>query len=305
MLCIVAAFAVATGSASAAVSSGGYTFYTTADLCKLTVAPKTASQLVGTQQAFTATVTSTNPAPPQLQSVDASFGDTYDACVYGEIDELEGVTVAFKVTSGPNTGLTGEGALNASGVASFSFTSQLTGTDVVEASLELPDICYPIYNGEKADGPLPAACEGFFNEQPIAEALCQGPQAGAVVLECLTAKLTDTGQVTWSAPQVVAEADPSLAITKFKRCVSRVFKIAPSYSSGSIKSSTLFVDGKKKQTHSGAEAFQLSARSYKAGKHNFEVVTVFSNGKAASKFGSFTRCAAKVTVKRVTPQFTG
>ena len=66
--------------------------------------------------------------------------------------------------------------------------------------------------------------------------------------ECPTVTLSDTGQVTWSAAAVVAaqSADPSLSVARFKRCVSGAFKIAPSYSGGVIKSSTLFVDGRKK-----------------------------------------------------------
>ena len=53
----------------------------------------------------------------------------------------------FKVVSGPNAGRTQDVALSADGVANFTFTSAVGGTDVVEASLTLPDICYSVYNG--------------------------------------------------------------------------------------------------------------------------------------------------------------
>jgi hypothetical protein len=311
LLTLIAALLVATGtagSAAAATQVGNYTVYTTNELCKLTVTPKDAAAEVGTQQTFTATVTAIGPPVIQAGSVDAGYYDTLSACAYKQIDALEGVTVAFKVTSGPNAGKTEEVPLNDEGVAKFTFTSAAAGTDVVEADLTLPDICFSQYTGvQEAD--VPAACANFFPERPTVDAVSQCPelQVEAVVDNCPTVTLSDTGQVTWSAPPtVVAESiDPSLTFAKFNRCVTRGFKIAPSYSGGVIQSSTLFVDGKKKQTHNGDAPFSLSARSYKAGKHNFEVVTVFTSGKAASKFGSFTRCAARVTVKHVSPKFTG
>ncbi len=45
-----------------------------------------------------------------------------------------GKTVTFKVTSGPNAGLTETGVTDASGKATFSYTSATTGTDTVVAS---------------------------------------------------------------------------------------------------------------------------------------------------------------------------
>ena len=47
---------------------------------------------------------------------------------------ISGRTVTFKVTSGPNAGTTGTATTNASGNASFSYSSTVTGTDTVEAS---------------------------------------------------------------------------------------------------------------------------------------------------------------------------
>ena len=45
-----------------------------------------------------------------------------------------GVTVTFNVVSGPNVGVTGTGTTNASGDATFSYTSSVTGTDTIQAS---------------------------------------------------------------------------------------------------------------------------------------------------------------------------
>jgi hypothetical protein len=45
-----------------------------------------------------------------------------------------GKTVTFKVNSGPNVNLTGTGVTNSAGVATFTYTSTLSGIDVVQAS---------------------------------------------------------------------------------------------------------------------------------------------------------------------------
>lgn len=48
---------------------------------------------------------------------------------------LQGATVNFAVTSGPNAGTTGSGISDASGNAAFSYTSPTTGTDTLSASV--------------------------------------------------------------------------------------------------------------------------------------------------------------------------
>jgi hypothetical protein len=62
------------------------------------------------------------------QSVQAQVQTTTAAPVVGR-------TVTFKVISGPNTGLTGTGVTNASGIATFSYTSSLSGSDTIQASM--------------------------------------------------------------------------------------------------------------------------------------------------------------------------
>lgn len=300
----------AVGEANAATQYGKYTIYTTNELCKLTVSPKEAAAQVGTQQTFTATVTAIGPQMP-VAEFGISYSDTFNACGYKQLGDLEGLTVSFKIVSGPNAGKTENVALGAGAAASFTFTSASAGADVVEASLTLPDICFIPYiaPSDSSTQALPAACEGMFGPQAQALSITQCDDLQALAptsYNCPTVTLRGAAQVTWSAPTVTAQgADPTLTFARFKRCVTGPFKISPTYSGGAIKSSTLIVDGKRKRTQSGSEPFSISARSYKAGKHNFEIVTIFASGKAASKFGSFTRCSARVTVKRVSPKFAG
>jgi hypothetical protein len=313
--CFLIALALIFGTAE---TSNAANFYGTADICKFTVTPAASSALTGMPQTVTATISSAGITPIQSGSLgDVSQGDVFDACAFNQLDALEGVGVTFTIVDGPNSGVTGDVPLNATGSASFTYTSAATGTDTVQASLTLPDVCYVDYGEEPVAVDVPAGCGGEIvlpEGGPQADSVssnavvCEGPpQVSAVAQDCPTVTMTGSSLITWSAPPVVQQtADPSLAISKFKRCVSHKFKIAPSYSGGALKSSTLFVDGKKTQTRTGStDPFTINARRYKAGKHNFEVVSVFTSGKAASKFGSFTRCKVRVTQARISPQFTG
>jgi hypothetical protein len=53
-------------------------------------------------------------------------------------DPLQGATVTFTVLSGPNAGTTGTAVTDANGNASFTYSSTLTGTDTLEASVSNP-----------------------------------------------------------------------------------------------------------------------------------------------------------------------
>lgn len=77
------------------------------------IAPLTDTKSLGVTETLTATVTTNTP-------------------VVGT--PVVGTTVTFTVVSGPNTGLTGTGITNASGQATFSYTSSLLGTDSVKAT---------------------------------------------------------------------------------------------------------------------------------------------------------------------------
>lgn len=74
--------------------------------------PVTATNPVGTNHTFTATVQDTNGNP------------------------VSGVTVTFTATSGPNAGRTGTGVTDSNGHATFTYSSTLTGTDTWVASFK-------------------------------------------------------------------------------------------------------------------------------------------------------------------------
>ncbi|PVG82203.1 hypothetical protein DDE18_11915 [Nocardioides gansuensis] len=77
------------------------------------LAPLTAAKKVGQTHTVTATVTSDDPSPGS---------------------PVVGTTVTFTVIAGPNTGTTGTGTTNASGVASFSYPGAAVGEDTIEAT---------------------------------------------------------------------------------------------------------------------------------------------------------------------------
>ena len=54
-------------------------------------------------------------------------------------DPVSGQLVNFKITAGPNAGMTGSGTTNASGDATWTYTSTVTGTDTIEASFTNSD----------------------------------------------------------------------------------------------------------------------------------------------------------------------
>lgn len=281
ILAAVSLFAIASSASAVTVSIPPYLYGTTEDLCTLDLTPKTATLPTGSQHTVVATVSSIIPQPPvAFTTREANLSDVIAACVNGDISALADVGVNFTVTSGPNAGKTGVGKLDATGKAYFSYAGMTAGTDTIEAALALPDIC---------DSPV-----RLVEIQP----------------ECPIATLTDTATVTWEAPPVpvVAQAaapDPSVSVSSRKRCVSGKFHVSPTYSNGTVKTSTLFIDSRKVATKTGTSPFTINAKSYKEGKHNVELVTVFTNGKAASKFASFSRCKVRVAARRITPKFTG
>lgn len=77
----------------------------------LTLTPKTATNYIGSMHTVTAKVTNAIAAP------------------------IPGVTVDFKITDGPNAGLTGSGVTDAQGEATFSWVSVTVGIDEVTANI--------------------------------------------------------------------------------------------------------------------------------------------------------------------------
>lgn len=77
----------------------------------LTLAPPTQTDFVGTTATLTATLTNGCGGP------------------------LDGVDIGFKVTAGPNSGVTGSGLTDATGAAGFTYSSAVIGTDSVQAAV--------------------------------------------------------------------------------------------------------------------------------------------------------------------------
>ncbi|HEV7918936.1 MAG TPA: hypothetical protein VGO97_05095 [Solirubrobacterales bacterium] len=301
MLALTSLVFFATG-VSAQETVGPFTYYSTTDLCRFNVTPLASSVETGNLHTVAATVMASGPvgsaAPSSIDSADVSPADVYEACVTGNLAALTGVDVKFTVTSGPNIGRSETLPLDSSGQAFFGFTSALAGVDEITATVELPDICEWSYEGqvesEAATSALSPACENNV----LAES---GPMAA----------LTGAATVTWleraSAPLVATRSpDPTVRVARLTRCVNSRFRLNPSYTGGQVRSSTLFVDGRRVQTLTGSsQNFKLNSHRYKSGKHNYEVVTIFADGRAASKFGSFSRCAARSALRRTGPRFTG
>lgn len=80
----------------------------------LSLAPSSQTHSVGESATVTATFTNTCNQP------------------------LSGTTVTFQVTSGPNTGMTGTGVTDSNGQATFTYSSNLPGTDQLQASVTNP-----------------------------------------------------------------------------------------------------------------------------------------------------------------------
>lgn len=88
--------------------------------------------------------------------------------------------------------------------------------------------------------------------------------------------------------------DPIVRVAAHRRCSSRTVVITPSYMNGSLVKSVLFVNGRLMQvTTDPAARFHLGARRFKAGRNNYEIVSIFSSGKSASTIGSFKRCSRR------------
>lgn len=88
--------------------------------------------------------------------------------------------------------------------------------------------------------------------------------------------------------------DPIVRVAQHRRCSSRTVVITPSYTNGNLVKSVLFVNGRLMQvTTDPAARFHLGVRRFKAGRNNYEIVSVFSSGKSASTIGSFKRCSRR------------
>lgn len=88
--------------------------------------------------------------------------------------------------------------------------------------------------------------------------------------------------------------DPVVRLARHRRCSSRTIVINPVYFGGPLIKSVLFVNGRRMQTLTDSgRPFSLGVRRFKAGRNNYEVVSVFASGKAASVIGAFKRCSRR------------
>lgn len=77
---------------------------------------------------------STIDLSPTSATNDVGASHTVTATVKENDTPVVGTTVTFTVTSGPNAGLTGTDVTDASGQATFTYSSSVAGTDTIEAS---------------------------------------------------------------------------------------------------------------------------------------------------------------------------
>lgn len=91
--------------------------------------------LIGTAECAGSTLTLAPPSQTHAVGDNATITATFEnSC--GQ--PLSGATVTFTALSGPNAGLTGSGVTDASGNASFTYSSLLPGDDVWQASITNP-----------------------------------------------------------------------------------------------------------------------------------------------------------------------
>lgn len=310
------------GSARAEIDGGWYTYYTTEDLCELTIDPLTATANANGTQTFNVKIGMSQKAQsifeeggiPPVPSADPpaelpetiGYWDTLDACIYGDVFKLTGLYIKFEVISGPDAGLVFETELAADGTVTFPLTNNgALGTDQVRVTAQLPQVCiYAMKDvgvGDPWDWTVMSAddCEELFIEPEDLADRVRPIDSGNLPPVSIAA----LGSVTWIAPPPLA-ASSAVSVTSFKSCVANRIRIRPSYSSG-LRSAKLVVDGKTVQTKTSTSAFILNPSKYKAGKHRFKVVATYDSGTVTSNTGTFSKCKAKVSVKKVKPKFTG
>lgn len=238
--------------------------------CTLTLTPDTATLNVG--EAHTVTATLELPEPPEVPAAVQSTSST--GCYVYEGFEGAPSEVTFTIVSGPNTGATKTVALDENGKATFGWVSALAGTDVIEASVEIPNP-YILY-----------ALEDQFDP-----------------FTTLTASVT----ATWvaPAPPVVAQVTPRATISGQRGCVSKRLSLSASVTDGTVASSTLYIDGRAVQTRSGSASFSINVKRYKAGRHLIRVVTTLADGTQLVNEGQFRRCQTRTAARRAAPQFAG
>lgn len=309
-------------NANAEIDGGWYSYYTTEDLCELTIDPETASVISNGLQTFNLRIGTSkkmlslfevNGMPSQVRA-DATeelpdtigYEDTVGACIFGEIVNLTGLLVKFEVISGPDAGRVFETELGENGTATFPLTNNgALGTDQVRVTAQLPQICLYAMKDVGLDDQFEwtvlsaDGCAEVFSV--VADSVERVRPVDFGLLPPVT--IAAAANVTWIAPPPVV-ALGAVSVTSFKRCVSHRIRIRPKYSSG-MRRARLVVDGRTVKTKTSTSVFILNPSKYKAGKHRYKVVATYDSGTVTSNTGSFSKCRARVSVKRVKPKFAG
>lgn len=304
---------------------GDYTMYTTSSFCSIVASPPTGTLNANGTQTFTFTLGSSGladelfygdvPGPPKPTADPDEVPpltklDVWNGCMLGDIAQLAGVNVKMEVLSGPDAGLVLEALLQADGTVTFPLVNNgVVGTDQVRFTIELPELClmYRDFGDDYIEYELledEACAESLLPViLPEPKSSSRAAQGARPLNGALSVTMTTDAAVTWLAPPPVS-ASSAVSVTSFKSCVSNRIRIRPSYSSG-LRSAKLVVDGKTVQTKTSTSAFILNPSKYKAGKHRFKVVATYDSGTVTSNTGTFSKCKAKVSVKKVKPKFTG
>ncbi|MBJ7348451.1 MAG: hypothetical protein JHC87_07765, partial [Thermoleophilaceae bacterium] len=233
-------------------------FYTTDELCKVTLTPATSDNAVGAQRTLTATISSTDVFPiinqKDVQPLPLPAAPCwnpyyyYDASVTPDVPLVEpvppgpynGIDVLFETTSGPNHPLTGHGTANNDGVATFSYSSSVAGTDAWKASAELPEVCLIDYSSlyysdiQIDPSTIPSVCIDMYCDPqgenpewcPNVEVICEPGPTGATGIAAgshLTGSICDecpTSPLSTSTSS--CDGPPSDCVTSLSTCDASV-----------------------------------------------------------------------------------
>jgi hypothetical protein len=213
---------------------------------------------------------------------------TVTAAVQGEHGEpIEGTPVDFKISEGPNAGLTGEGTTNSAGKASFTYSSSKSGTDTIVASYT---------NANKATFESNTVTEAW--EVPAKAAPTTTPTTTATTTATTTPK-AKAGVLAFGTAHLASSASACVASTGYLASVSGKLIAAVTFTLDGHKLATLH-----KPNLNGAFTARVKLPVGSKEKLLIKVVyTSASKTHTATLSRTLARCAAVHHVS--TPRFTG
>jgi hypothetical protein len=88
-------------------------------------------------------------------------------------------------------------------------------------------------------------------------------------------------------------ADPTVRVAARKHCVSGTVRISPTYTGGGgLIKSYLYVDSKLVATRHSIGSISISIKRFKPGLNGIELISEFSDGRAASITRTIRRCGS-------------